>query len=333
MMKKQLLCFLVISVLLVFSACQQNPEPAGFDLPPDAEIIPVRPDSFSRILIRKPNSPTGYLVTDPEIISAFQAAHDEIMDLFGCGCGMGLYYSPDDEAYQYGVTGFEGGWELGSWHYLDPELFWSGNVPNVGADLAEIMDRALSNAVEVNVYSFLANDPHKHGETMYGINSRIGSYAFFAGYLTDQYSVVELKYSYDNAKNEYKDAPHEANIGHYACDDIFIPVVDHVREKSNLYQLSKAETSRASHSESLTAFERRICIYLNYPISSEERSELEKMWSRQIEKKSYYNEPSWGLFEYTEVTQYPVTVLSERALSIEDISELEQEFSLELAVE
>jgi hypothetical protein len=294
-------------------------------LPPNAPTIPPRPADFRQILISEPDSGIGFLITNPEIVSSIREKYNN-MNLYDCGCGKhhAFFSMPGDEEYLYDVIGFDGGWELRSWHYLNPDIIWGCDVPEEGIKLAELIERAKSNATEVYVYNFLASDPHKHGETMDGINAREGLYTFFRGQLTSQYSSVELRYVYNDKNNIHTDIEHmkESELGNFACDDIFIPIVDYIREKSNLYQISQVRLAVSGGG----GFQRRINIFLNYPLSLEESDALHEMWRELLETTEPY---SYGSYSYKEVTQYPITVISERALSVEEIEELEQTFLLE----
>jgi len=299
--------------------------PIRYDLPPMPEVLPPKPSASEFMLIYTPNSATGYLVKNSKTISAIKKEHKSYIENFYCGCGIKGVVG--DHNTEYDIYGFGGGWIIDRLPFFEDE---------VASNFSGTVYSAIENAEAVSIYNFMANNPHKHGENMESINSHPEMYAYYSGYsLTDQYSFITLRYSYDNETREYSDTwgarTHPGSktiLGILACDDIFIPILDYIQENSNFYHLSNISQGMSGHGNGLLYFEREITFYLSNPINSAERNMLEEKWLNLLEKEPYYSESRIGSFIYKEVTQYPITILSEKVLSDADIRELEQIYNL-----
>ena len=185
----------------------------------------------------------------------------------------------------------------------------------------------ISNAEMVSIYDFMANDPNSHAETMYSINYEPGMFAFFVGNNSwEKYSFIILSYTYNNLYNNERGEFNTRNIGaarelgQLAADDIFIPIIEYIRENSNLYMISNIRQRMSSRS----SFQREIRIYLNNPLDPEENRNIRRLWLEHAGQMPY--NPA---YQYIEITQYPIRIISEQPLSEADIAWLEQTYNLE----
>jgi len=320
-----IITILVVSVVVLCFTLYSNlkytpPKPIGYILPPMAEILPPKPSASEFMFIFAPDSPTGYLVKNSKTISTIKEEHKRYIENFYCGCGIKGVVGDHD--VEFDIFGFGGGWIIDRLPFFEDE---------VASDFSDTVHSAIVGAETVFIYDFMANAPHSHGEIMNSIESKSNMYAFYVGYnLTEQYSFISLEYSYDNLynneKGEYPESffKYESKMGRYACDDVFIPIIDYLREQENLYQVSTIRERRSSYFHGLMSFRREITLHLNNPITQEENERIKDMWLSQTKNKPYSN----GVYAYKEITQYPIRILSEQTLSDAEIRELEQIYNL-----
>jgi len=224
-------------------------------------------------------------------------------------------YVIEDGSYKYSFP-----------YYEQTELYseWDEATPY---DLIAVMESFLTDEYEAFHHTFYANDPLAHVQLMESLNTEEGLFFYYPSHnLDDQYSYIRLYYKCtDMSLDRVESAP----VGNLSVDDVFIPVLNYLKEQKLLYKVYNVKFYLGAYGSTPKHFGRTVQLLLSRPLNYTQLKEIEKIMQESTNKPPYVIEgKASGQITYTEKLHYPVEMITRKDLSESELAALKAMYFL-----